>query len=186
MENLRYPIGKYALPKQIDEDYIPNAIEQIETFPARLKKLLNNLPEDQLLWSYRSNGWTIKQLVHHCADSHMNSFIRFKLALTEDSPTIKPYHEDQWAELPDTVSTPIEESLKILEGLHARWTQLLKALSQEDLKKQFVHPEHGKRVSLSENIGLYAWHGNHHLAHIKQAITSEGKFKEAPLNQTIL
>ncbi len=112
----------------------------------------------------------IRQVIHHCADSHMNSFIRFKLSLTEESPTIKPYFEDRWAEMPDYLEVSILNSIQILEGLHLKWTVLLKSLSQSDLEKEFVHPEHGKRFSVAENIGVYAWHSNHHLEHVKSAL----------------
>ncbi|GAA5038738.1 putative metal-dependent hydrolase [Marivirga lumbricoides] len=140
-------------------------ITDISSFPVRLRNEVQHLNSEQLNIPYRPGGWTIRQLVHHCADSHMNSLMRFKLALTEDQPVIKPYFEDRWAELPDS-KMEIEPALQILEGLHARWTTLLKSLTAEQLKKVFVHPEHGTEISLEENIALYAWHCNHHLAHV--------------------
>src|SRR5690606_40023431 len=126
----------------------------------------------ELAKRYRPEGWTIRQLVHHCADSHMNSFIRFKLTLTEETPTIKPYLEDLWAELPDASHLPIDSSLDVLKGLHHRWTALLKSLTEEDLKRQFIHPETNERISLETNIGIYAWNGDHHLAHMGQMVVA--------------
>lgn len=176
IEKLRYPIGKFEKPEAIMPDLINQWISEIELFPSRMILLTKDLAEVELNWRYRPNGWTIRQVVHHCADSHMNSFIRFKLCLTENIPTIKPYFEDKWAELPDTTEANISESVKIIEGLHSRWTHLLRSLKPEDMKKEFIHPEQGRRISIEENIGIYAWHSNHHLAHIKQAINFKGKF----------
>ncbi len=177
VEQLKYPIGEFEKPTQIEAAHIEQWISDIEAFPTRLIALVKDLTAEQLLWPYRPEGWTIQQVVHHCADSHINSIIRFKLSLTEDNPTIKPYFENRWAELPDTLDLPISTSLSILKGLHARWTYLLKSLQSEDLKKGFVHPEHGKQFYLDETIGVYAWHSNHHLAHIEQAIAYQGKFE---------
>jgi len=131
------------------------------------------LSEVQLDTAYRPGGWTVRQVVHHCADSHMNSFIRFKLALTEENPTIKPYHEDKWAEMADAKNLPIEPSLKILEGLHDRWAILIKSLSDQDLQKTFYHPANQKTITLATTIALYAWHSRHHLEHVK--LVNEGK-----------
>jgi DinB superfamily len=165
LEKLKYPIGVFVKPEVITADYLENCINDIESFPARLRSTIDNLYGPQLDTAYRPGGWTIRQVVHHCADSHMNSIIRFKLALTEEKPTIKPYWEDRWAELTDS-KMPVEPSLLLLEGLHARWALLLRSLKEEDLSRTFVHPEHGKEFRLDENIGVYAWHCNHHLAHI--------------------
>ncbi len=178
IEKLKYPIGEFEKPEVIPSAQIKDWITEIELYPSRVSELIKDFTEVELNWQYRPNGWTIQQVVHHCADSHMNSFIRFKLSLTEDTPTIKPYFEDKWAELPDTTETHISESIKILEGLHSRWTKLLKSLNSTDLKKEFIHPEHGRRFSVEENIGIYAWHSNHHLAHIKQALKNNGKFNK--------
>lgn len=166
LEPLQFPIGKYNAPTRFSKNIINTYIADIKSFPQRLREAVQKLTQQQLDTPYRPDGWTIRQVVHHCADSHMNSIIRFKLALTEDKPTIKPYYEDRWAELSDSKTMPIEPSLKLLEGLHERWVVLLEQLSDDDLKRTFVHPEHGKSFSLEENIGTYAWHGNHHLAHI--------------------
>lgn len=166
INSLQFPIGKYIKPETITLEILDNYILDIETFPSRLKIEVLNLTDSQLDTAYRPDGWTIRQVINHCSDSHMNSLTRFKLALTEDKPVIKPYFEDRWAELADSKSMPIEPALKILEGIHARWTVLLKSLSSSDLAKTFIHPEHGIEFRLDENIGVYAWHCNHHLAHI--------------------
>jgi hypothetical protein len=166
LDSLRFPIGKFEAPQILTQELMDGYIKDIETLPARLKQAVNGLNDAQLDTPYRPDGWTIRQVVHHCSDSHMNSMIRFKLALTEDEPTIKPYYEERWAELADSKTIPIAPALLLLEGLHQRWTILLRSLSNEDLQKTFIHPEHGKRFRLDENIGVYAWHGNHHLAHI--------------------
>jgi hypothetical protein len=166
LENLKFPIGKFQKPEKLTKEIIESFIQDIESFPSRLKKEVATLNNDQLDTPYRPQGWTIRQVVHHCADSHMNSIIRFKLALTEDKPTIKPYYEERWAELTDSKILPVEPSLKLLEGLHTRWTVLLKSLKEEDFQKTFIHPEHGREFRIDENIGVYAWHCNHHLAHI--------------------
>jgi hypothetical protein len=171
-ERLKYPIGKFKKPAIIENAQIERWIKSIEAFPQQLSQELSGLSEKEVQKQYRPGGWTIKQVVNHCADSHMNSLIRFKLALTEDTPTIKPYHEDRWAELPDTKSIPIESSLQLLKGLHERWGYLLRSLSDEELNRQFKHPETNELISLKTNIGIYAWHGEHHLAHVKNAKNS--------------
>ena len=168
LEKLRYPIGKFSQPEHINQDTIDSWIKTIAKFPEYLRNEIQKLQEKDFELTYREDGWTIRQLIHHCADSHMNSFIRFKLALTEDTPTIKPYKEDQWASLPDS-NMPIESSMKILDGLHQRWATLLSNLSQQDLKKQFRNPESNKTISIETAIGIYAWHCNHHLTHIINA-----------------
>lgn len=176
LEKLKFPIGQFQKPETISENDLNLWINYIETFPARIKKLTQNLSVEELNWIYRPNGWNIKQVVHHCADSHMNSFIRFKLALTEDIPTIKPYEEQLWAELADGNSNDILPSIQIIEGLHARWVLLLKSFGSTELKRQFTHPANNKTSCLDEIIGIYAWHCNHHLAHIEQALLYKGQF----------
>lgn len=166
---LKYPIGKFELPIVITNVLLNDWIKTIKDFPTLLKQETDNLSEEDLSKTYRPGSWNIRQLVHHCADSHMNSFIRFKLTLTEEVPTIKPYTENLWAELPDSAAHPIDSSLQILEGLHKRWGQLLNSLSNDDLEKQFHHPESNEYISLKTNIGIYAWHCQHHLAHIRLA-----------------
>jgi hypothetical protein len=175
MQHLRFPIGEFTAPEPITQEQIDDWIDEIASFPARLKELTHNLSDVELSWRYRPDGWNIKQVIHHCADSHMNSFIRFKLSLTEDTPIIKPYFEDKWAGMPDTTDANVSASIKLIEGLHARWVILLKSLKADELKKEFIHPEHGKRFSVAENIGVYAWHSNHHLAHIRLALDVEGQ-----------
>ena len=177
LEKLKFPIGLFQNPKSISKIDLKTWIEIIEIFPITIKKLTENLSLEELNWIYRPNGWSIKQVVHHCADSHMNCFIRFKLALTEENPTIKTYEEQLWANLVDGNSNEIFHSLQIIESIHYRWVMLLKSLGAAELKRQFTHPANNKTSSLDEIIGLYAWHCNHHLAHIEQAIKHEGNFK---------
>lgn len=166
---LRFPIGEFKKPETITRTDVKTWISTIETLPQRISLLTKNLNETELNYKYRPNGWTIKQVVHHCADSHINSLIRFKLALTETRPTIKPYFEDRFAKLAD-YSEPIDAALVILKGVHKKLSVLLYGFNDNDLKREFMHPEHGKRFSLEETIGVYAWHSNHHYAHIKQAL----------------
>ena len=169
LEMLKYPIGKFEYPHKITRPLLDTWISDIKEFPTRIAEEVHLLTDVQLEASYRPNGWTIRQLVHHCADSHMNSFIRIKLALTEDRPKVKPYSENRWAELTDVTNTPVKASLQIIEGVHLRWVTLLKSLSEEQMNKCFIHPEHGIEFTIMKTIGLYAWHGNHHLAHIRLA-----------------
>lgn len=168
-QELKYPIGIYSKPQEITQELLSEYILAISTFPEKLKNEVHNLTDSQLDTPYRLGGWTLRQVVHHCADSHMNSLVRFKLALTEDNPTIKPYYEDRWAELADSKSMPFEASLKMIEGIHARWTVLLTSLSERELSRTFFHPESNKQYQLDETIGVYAWHCIHHLAHITSA-----------------
>jgi hypothetical protein len=165
--NLRYPIGQFDKPPVITTHVLENWIETIGSFPELLSFEVALLADEQLDTPYREGGWTIRQVVHHCADSHMNAFARFKLALTEDNPVIKPYNEALWAELSDSKSLPVAPSLFTLKGLHYRWYNLLKNLDKESLKRKYTHPEHGQEFTLDEAIGMYAWHCSHHLAHVK-------------------
>lgn len=176
IEKLRFPIGGFQKPDSITQNHLKIWIETIENFPTEIKKLTQNLSVEELNWIYRPQGWSIKQVVHHCADSHMNSIIRFKLALTEETPTIKPYEEQLWAELADGNSNSISPSLQIIEGVHARWVNLLNSFGEKELKRKFIHPSSNKTLYLDETIGTYAWHCNHHLAHIKQALFYKGQF----------
>ena len=175
--SLKFPIGEFSPPLSITPDHIHEWISDIETFPSRLKELTDDIHKAELSWRYRPGGWTIKQVVHHCADSHMNSIIRFKLALTEEKPEIRPYFEDRWAELPDSHSEDLSSSLLLLTGLHQKWGLLLRSLTMEQQDRVFIHPEHGRHFTLKENIGIYAWHCNHHLAHIEQALKAKGKYQ---------
>jgi len=161
----RYPVGKFDFDAPIIEADYPMLIAAIAETPGALRHAVAGLSPDQMATRYRPGGWTVKQVVHHVPDSHLNAYTRFKLALTEDEPTIKPYHEDQWAELEDGRTAPIETSLVMLESLHERWVLLLKSLSPSDFERTFRHPELGV-VSLAKNVCLYAWHGRHHVAHI--------------------
>jgi hypothetical protein len=176
LEKLKFPIGKCPKTDNVSINDLENWIKTIEDFPFKIKNLTSNLTIEELNWIYRPQGWNIKQVVHHCADSHVNSIIRFKLALTEDNPTIKPYEEQLWAELVDGNSNTILSSLQIIEGVHSRWVLLLKSLDSTALKRQFFHPTNLKISSLEETIGVYAWHCNHHLAHIEQALLYKGQF----------
>ncbi|MAE84666.1 MAG: metal-dependent hydrolase [Flammeovirgaceae bacterium] len=173
---LKYPIGDFSAPSSYNVGSLSEWIHTISEFPEQVKNAVKGLTIKELNWEYRPGGWSIKQVIHHCGDSHMNSIIRFKLALTEKLPSIKPYHENLWAELADGIDDNISYSIQLLEGLHYRWTKLLKSLTEEQLTRQFIHPEHGKKFTLWETIANYAWHCQHHLAHIKQAIQYQGKF----------
>ncbi len=163
--DLRYPIGKFHFDGPPSEEQKNKFIDDLTQAPAKLRTAVKGLSEKQLETPYRPDGWTIRQVVHHVPDSHLNAYIRFKLALTEEQPTIKPYAEDRWAQLADTRATPVEVSLTLLDSLHDRWVRLLGSLRPEDWKRTFRHPELGL-VSLEKNLALYAWHGRHHVAHI--------------------
>jgi uncharacterized damage-inducible protein DinB len=165
MTDLRYPLGRFQMKEQITEQEREKFIEEIASTPARLRAAVAGLSSEQLDTPYRPEGWTLRQVVHHLPDSHLNSYCRFKLALTEDEPLIKPYDEAAWAELKDSFDTPVEVSLSLLESLHFRWVILLKSIAEEDFKRTFRHPEIGL-VRLDQNVALYAWHGPHHTAQI--------------------
>jgi uncharacterized damage-inducible protein DinB len=163
--DLRYPIGQFKLDGEPTGTQRQSFIDDIADTPRKLRLAVEGLSPEQLDAPYRPGGWTVRQVVHHLPDSHLNSYTRFKLALTEDEPTIKPYFEDRWAELDDYRITPIEVSLTLLESLHRRWVLLLRSLTDGDFARTFQHPELGV-ISLNENVALYAWHGNHHIAQI--------------------
>jgi hypothetical protein len=163
--DLRYPVGKFDFPKSVSAQELAGFIDHIAETPARMRAALAGLSESQLDTLYRPGGWTVRQVAHHVPDSHMNSYVRFRLALTEDEPVIKPYEESRWAELSDARGMPVEPSLDLLESLHARWVPLLRSLSAPELKRSFRHPELGP-VRLEQNAALYGWHGRHHVAHI--------------------
>ena len=168
--NLRFPIGEFQFPSDISSELKQRWIQSISDFPKTLDKLTGNLSSDEKNLTYRPDGWNIKQVVHHCADSHMNSIIRFKLTLTEDSPTIRPYFEDRWGELDDNNADNLTDSLQLITALHSKWTRLLRGLTESDLERYYVHPEHGQEFTLLEAIGTYAWHCEHHLGHVKLAL----------------
>lgn len=165
--NLQYPIGKFQCPQRITQEHISNWIHDIEELPAKIAKLVSGFTEEQLETSYRPGGWTARQVIHHIHDSHHHGYIRFKWALTEDKPVIKAYDEGRWAALFDTKSAPVYLSVDIIKALHVKWVYFLKGLSENDIEKKFIHPEGNVEISLAEDIGIYAWHGNHHLAHLQ-------------------
>src|SRR5215510_7619608 len=167
MNDPRYPIGKFNYEGPPSEEQRKKLIEDIAQTPAALCAAVKGLSPQQIETPYRDGGWTVRQVVHHVPESHMNAYIRFKLALTEDEPTIKPYMEDRWAQLADTGKTPPEVSLVLLERLHDRWTRLLRSITTDQWKRSFRHPELGL-VSLEKNLALYSWHGKHHLAHVTE------------------
>lgn len=174
--DLRYPIGKFRSPEAFNTEMLQQFIADIEQFPGKVVEEVGPLTPDQQQWIYRPEGWSIKQVVHHCADSHMNAFMRFKLSLTEERPRIKPYLEAEWAKQVD-YDLPVIHSIKMLEGLHHRWTNLLKSLEPVQYERSFYHPESQKDWSLYKTAALYSWHCKHHLGHIKQAKQYKGKFE---------
>lgn len=168
IQNLRYPVGKYSPKKNITAEDVAGYIKTIEEFPEKMKQAVAGLSNAQLDTPYRDGGWTIRQVVHHVVDSHINSYTRFKLTLTEDTPAIRPYFEDRWAELPEAKTGPVEISIPLLEALHRRWALMLRNITGKELKRTFYHPESKKETALDELMGLYAWHSDHHLAHITE------------------
>lgn len=177
LENLKFPIGAFEIPEKITPEILNHWIAEIQQLPNDLINIVQNLSKKELKLIYRPNGWNIKQVVHHLADSHANAFIRYKLALTEENPTIKPYAEDLWAELVDGMDDDISYSLLILKGVHHKWHLLLVSMDESHWERSYFHPESKKTVTLEEMIGLYAWHGKHHLAHIQQALEYKGEFE---------
>ena len=163
--DLRYPTGRFQSPQSITPQLRRVWIDEIAAAPAQLRAAVVGLTDDQLDTPYRPGGWTVRQVVHHVPESHMNAYVRIKLALTEDQPTIKPYDEALWAELPDVGDTPIEVSLELLDSLHDRWVRLLRLLSEQQWTRTFRHPEMGL-MTVEKTLALYAWHGKHHVAHI--------------------
>jgi len=176
LEQLRYPIGKYKIPNPITDKHLSEWISILEHLPAQFEAMAIGLTEVQLDTPYRPGGWTVRQVIHHVSDSHHHSYVRFKWALTENNPIIKPYFEKEWAQLFDTRTAPIQMSLDHLKAVHFKLVYLLRGLSKEQLLRTFTHPEGHEVTSLEENIGRYAWHGSHHLAHIKNLIHREGWF----------
>jgi hypothetical protein len=170
---LRYPIGDFDLAAPVNAALRGPAIDAIAALPARLREAVRGLTDRQLDTPYRPGGWTVRQLVHHIADSHMNGVFRVKLALTENAPTIKPYDENTFAALPDS-RLPIEPSLSILEGLHIRWVAIYRGLAPEQFDRTFFHPEHGRMLTLEQHLQSYGWHSRHHVAHITSLRQREG------------
>lgn len=165
LDDLRYPIGRFVPPATVTPEHRAAYIDILADLPSAFRRAVEGLTDEQLDTPYRPGGWTVRQLAHHVPDSHLNAYCRYKLALTEDEPTIKPYEEARWAELPDSTG-PIEPSLHLLEALHTRWVALLRALPEEAWARTFVHPEHGRALRLDWTLALYAWHCRHHVAHI--------------------
>jgi DinB superfamily len=172
-EDLRYPIGRFSLPAGSMASVRAAHIQTLRLLPERLRAAVDGLSDIQLDTPYRDGGWTVRQVVHHIPDSHANSYVRFKLALTEAWPTIKPYDEAAWANLEDSRWLPVEVSLSLIEALHTRWVGLLETLSDEDFRKGYVHPESG-RQNLAQVLALYDWHSRHHTAHITNLRARQG------------
>jgi len=173
MEELQYPVGPFDWSVDVSEEERGNAIKTIESFPSAIREAVESLSEAQLDTPYRPEGWTVRQVVHHVADSHMNAYIRFKLALTEDEPTIKPYDQAEWAKLPDSKLDP-GISLDLIAGVHKRWISIMNNMSESDWERKFKHPEHGPIQMLKKVASLYGWHCQHHLAHVTRLIEREG------------
>jgi len=173
MTDPRYPIGKYERRDVLTPDERAAMIEQIAATPAKMREAVAGLTPQQLETPYRDGGWTLRQVVHHVPDSHMNSYVRFKLALTEQSPTIRPYDEARWAELADSRETPLETSMTLLESLHDRWVRLLRSMAADDFQRTLKHPENGQ-MTLDAMVAIYAWHGRHHVAHITSTRARNG------------
>ncbi len=174
MDDPRYPIGPFRYQGNTDQHQREQQIGELASAPGYLRAAVAGLSPVQLDTPYREKGWTVRQVVHHLPDSHLNAYTRIKLALTEDEPTIKPYEEARWAELPDARSGPVEVSLTLLECLHRRWVLLLRELTPDDFRRRFRHPEHGRTIGLDEVVAMYAWHGRHHVAHITSLRSRKG------------
>ncbi len=174
LKELQYPIGHFKYPKQVTRGIITDWIKILEELPITLGNLVKHLSDDQLETPYRPGGWTVRQLVHHIADSHHHSYTRFKWALTENQPLIKAYEEKDWSNLLDSRTAPIDLSLSYIRALHAKLVFLLKGLDKEDLERFYVHPDGNEKVSVKENIGKYAWHSQHHCAHIQGLLIRKG------------
>lgn len=170
LQQLKFPIAHPKYPEIIDDTARTKWTDTVESLPGRLVNLIDTLTEAQTNYRYRPDGWTIREVIHHLADSHSMAFSRFKLALTEDDPRINPYQEAVWAKLPDATNAPLQFSLDILRGVHGRWSVLLRHMKEADWKRTYFHPEQDRSVPLERALGLYAWHCEHHLAHIRLAL----------------
>lgn len=173
MDDLRYPVGRFKRPESLTDARRRAAIDAIAAAPQQFRAAVSGLTDAQLDTPYRPDGWTIRQVVHHVPDSHMNAYTRLKLALTEDTPTIKPYDEAEWAKLEDSRSTPIETSLSLLDHVHDRWVRVLRAMSPSDFARKLNHPENGV-MNLDQLLALYEWHGKHHTAHVANLRSRNG------------
>ncbi|MBP1839776.1 YfiT family bacillithiol transferase [Formosa algae] len=174
LESQKYPVGQFVCPDPITSKHLENWIDVLDKFPKRLNGIVQPLTDFQLDTEYRPGGWTIRQLVHHIADSHHHSYTRFKWSLTEDNPIIKAYDQDAWSNLEDAIKAPVSMSLMHIEAVHKRLVYLLKSLNEEDFNKSFIHPESNRTITVKENIGNYAWHSSHHYAHIVKALERKG------------
>ena len=172
MDSNIYPVGKFENGKSYTETDNKRHIQELELFPRQLRTITDELTEDLLLESYRPGGWNARQIVHHIADSHVNAYMRIKLTLTEKTPVIKPYDQDSWANLEDSLKLPIECSLQLIESVHYRMVYLLKSLDTVSLQKKYIHPEYNREFKLDELLALYAWHGKHHAGHLTVIINS--------------
>jgi DinB superfamily len=173
LEQLKYPIGQFNVPEMINDKYLQLWMRDIELLPSQIRLAVAGMDDEQLDTPYRPDGWTVRQVVHHVADSHMNGYIRVKLALTEENPVIKPYEEQLWAELPDS-KLDIDVSLKIIDSIHTRWVTLLRGLNVKQFSRTFYHPGNERDYTLEYHTGLYSWHGRHHVAHITHLKTRQG------------
>jgi hypothetical protein len=178
LQQLRFPIGKFVKPEHISADERAQMIQILDEFPERLRKLTESLSNEQLDTQYRPEGWTVRQVVHHCADSHMNCIIRVKLLLTEDKPVIKPYPEQLFAELHDSKNFPIQPSLQLLEGVHLKLVALLRSCSVSDFARAYIHPQYNQEYTLDQVLALYSWHCNHHYAHIESLLLRKSWLKK--------
>jgi len=167
MDNLKFPIGKYSPPENITENYVRQSIESIAALPEKIREAVAKMDEQQYDQSYRPGGWTIRQVVYHIGDSHLHSYIRFKWSLTEDTPLIKAYEQDGWAGTADSTGADMDLALDFIDVLHKRWVNLLNSIQPADWDRAFVHPEGDRTLSLKYTAGMYAWHGEHHLAHLQ-------------------
>ena len=172
--DLRYPVGRFTPETDLSPERRAALVAEIAELPAQLRAAVAGLDERRLATPYRPGGWTVRQLVHHVADSHLNAYTRFKLGLTEEAPQIKPYDEARWAELPDVAAVPIDASLRLVDALHERWVALLRALTPDQFARTVQHPEHPQPMSLDRLLMLYAWHGRHHVAHVTSLREREG------------
>lgn len=176
LNDLRYPIGADELPENITQAHINAWTSTIAEFPEQVDALVKELSPKELAYHYRPEGWNIKQVVHHCADSHMNALTRFKLSLTEDKPVIKPYMEARWALLSDSLDDDLTASMQILQGIHSRWAGCIEGMQPDDFERGYIHPEQNALVPLRQALGHYDWHCRHHLEHIKQALKFKNEF----------
>ena len=173
-QDLRFPIGEFEAPDVIDDAQVEAWIDDIERLPGQLRALVELFDETKLNTVYRPGGWTVAQVVHHIADSHLNSYTRFKLALTEDKPAIRPYDEAAWGELPEASDSDIGDSLDLIDALHRRWVKMLRSMEPAEWDREFFHPEGQVTIPLRTNVGIYSWHGRHHFAHISTLAEREG------------